>query len=79
MAQSIDPIAPAPVVAPAPAPAAGGSTLLAQYSALTKPRVVQLIVFCALIGIIWWPFAVLLMARDVLVGLWIAVSIARPG
>ncbi len=27
-------------------------TLLAQYNALTKPRVIQLIVFCALIGMV---------------------------
>jgi heme o synthase len=59
MAQSIDPVAPAPVAASQPALAAGRITLLAQYSALTKPRVVQLIVFCALIGMLLaepgWP------------------------
>jgi heme o synthase len=31
---------------------AGWRTLLAQYNALTKPRVIQLIVFCALIGMV---------------------------
>ncbi len=45
----------APVPAPAPAPAHTGHALpprVAQFYALTKPRVVQLIVFCAFIGMV---------------------------
>jgi protoheme IX farnesyltransferase len=38
--------------AAAPAPAAPGASRWRQYLALTKPRVVQLIVFCALIGML---------------------------
>ncbi len=66
--------APAPVPAPAPAGsfrASGPGVLpsrLAQFYALTKPRVVQLIVFCAFIGMVlavpglpsgaqWWSMA----------------------
>ncbi|MFY7907495.1 MAG: protoheme IX farnesyltransferase, partial [Burkholderiaceae bacterium] len=32
--------------------AAGPLTVWQQYNALTKPRVIQLIVFCALIGMV---------------------------
>src|SRR5574343_214771 len=38
--------------AAAPVPAAPGASRWRQYLALTKPRVVQLIVFCALIGML---------------------------
>ena len=39
-----------------------------QYNALTKPRVIQLIVFCALIGMVLaipgWPSVCLLYTSD---------------
>ena len=63
--------APAPAPAPAPAMAAAHAlpSRVSQFYALTKPRVVQLIVFCAFIGMVlavpglpsgaqWWQMAV---------------------
>ena len=41
-----------PEVAPPPAESRGWRTPLRQFHALTKPRVIQLIVFCALIGMV---------------------------
>src|SRR6187549_3535924 len=53
---------PQPALAPGPAAPAAGVSLpsrMRQYHALTKPRVVQLIVFCAAIGMLLatpaWP------------------------
>ncbi|MFM7024910.1 MAG: UbiA family prenyltransferase, partial [Limnohabitans sp.] len=56
------------------APALPASTVWRQYYALTKPRVVQLIVFCALIGMV---LAVpgLPDASQLLLGLWACVGI----
>ena len=59
-----------------PAPSLG--TRWAQYSALTKPRVVQLIVFCALIGMLlaepgWPPLWPVVLAT---VGIWLVASAA---
>ncbi len=59
----------------APRPAA---TIWAQYYALTKPRVVQLIVFCALIGMLLaepgWPDWALAGAATV--GIWLVAAAA---
>jgi heme o synthase len=60
----------------AASPPAG--TLLRQYSALTKPRVVQLIVFCALIGMLlaepgWPDWRVALPA---VAGIWLVAAAA---
>jgi heme o synthase len=64
-----------PTTLPAPRSAA---TLWAQYSALTKPRVVQLIVFCALIGMLLaepgWPDWRL--ALPAVVGIWLVAAAA---
>jgi len=54
------------------------ATLWGQYSALTKPRVVQLIVFCALIGMLLaetgWPrFGLVALAS---VGIWLVAAAA---
>ena len=49
-----------------------------QYNALTKPRVVQLIVFCAVIGMLLaepgWPR--LALALPATVGIWLVASAA---
>ena len=61
--------APAPAPAPAMAAAHALPSRVSQFDALTKPRVVQLIVFCAFIGMVlavpglpsgaqWWQMAV---------------------
>lgn len=54
------------------------ATLWAQYSALTKPRVVQLIVFCALIGMLLaepgWPDWRL--ALPAVAGIWLVAAAA---
>jgi protoheme IX farnesyltransferase len=59
----------------APRPA---SSLWAQYTALTKPRVVQLIVFCALIGMLLaepgWPDWRL--ALPAVIGIWLVAAAA---
>ena len=58
-----------------PAP---GASRWAQYYALTKPRVVQLIVFCALIGMLLaepgWPD--LRVAGAAVLGIWLVASAA---
>ncbi len=67
--------------AAAPTPAAPGASRWRQYLALTKPRVVQLIVFCALIGMLlavpgaptWGQAGVALAAT---VGIWLVASAA---
>ena len=57
---------------------APGSNRWAQYYALTKPRVVQLIVFCALIGMLLaepgWPD--LRLAAAATLGIWLVASAA---
>jgi len=57
---------------------ATGATRWAQYYALTKPRVVQLIVFCALIGMLLaepgWPD--LRLAGAATLGIWLVASAA---
>jgi protoheme IX farnesyltransferase len=57
---------------------APGSSRWAQYHALTKPRVVQLIVFCALIGMLLaedgWPD--LRLAAAATLGIWLVASAA---
>ena len=60
--------------------AAAGS-VLAQYYALTKPRVVQLIVFCALIGMVlavpgWPSVAELALAATACLGIWLVAGAA---
>ena len=62
----------------APAPSAPRASRVRQYYALTKPRVVQLIVFCALIGMLlaepgWPDWAVVLKAT---VGIWLVAGAA---
>ena len=56
-------------------------TLLAQYNALTKPRVIQLIVFCALIGMVLavpgfptWPQTQLMLVACF--GIWLVAGAA---
>ena len=56
-------------------------TLLGQYNALTKPRVIQLIVFCALIGMVLavpglptWPQTQLMLAACF--GIWLVAGAA---
>ena len=65
-------MASAPLTAPA-SPPAGSASRVRQYMALTKPRVVQLIVFCAFIGMLLavpgWP-----SGAD-----WIRVAVASAG
>jgi protoheme IX farnesyltransferase len=60
------------------ATSAPGSNRWAQYYALTKPRVVQLIVFCALIGMLLaepgWPD--LRLAGAATLGIWLVASAA---
>ena len=60
------------------ATSAPGSSRWAQYYALTKPRVVQLIVFCALIGMLLavpgWPD--LRLAGAATLGIWLVASAA---
>ncbi len=76
MTQSIAaPAEPAPEPVPQPAPK---GSLWRQYSALTKPRVVQLIVFCALIGMLlaepgWPDWAAVALASA---GIWLVASAA---
>jgi heme o synthase len=57
---------------------ASATTLWSQYMALTKPRVVQLIVFCALIGMLLaepgWPDWRLVLAATV--GIWLVAAAA---
>ena len=71
--------------APAPAPAAAAPralpSRLSQFYALTKPRVVQLIVFCALIGMVLavpgWPTANQWIHMGVAcVGIWLVAAAA---
>ena len=59
----------------------GFLVLLAQYNALTKPRVIQLIVFCALIGMVLavpglptWPQAQLILVACF--GIWLVAGAA---
>ena len=60
------------------ATAASGTNRWAQYYALTKPRVVQLIVFCALIGMLLaepgWPD--LALAAAATLGIWLVAGAA---
>ena len=60
------------------ATSAPGASRWAQYYALTKPRVVQLIVFCALIGMLLadsgWPD--LRRAATATLGIWLVASAA---
>lgn len=75
--------APAPAPAPAMAAAHALPSRVSQFYALTKPRVVQLIVFCAFIGMVlavpglpsgaqWWQMAV------ASAGIWLVAGAARP-
>src|SRR5574343_145770 len=67
--------------AAAPVPAAPGASRWRQYLALAKPRVVQLIVFCALIGMLlavpgmplWADVRLAVLAS---VGIWLVASAA---
>jgi protoheme IX farnesyltransferase len=72
---------PQPAVAPGPATPAAGVSLpsrLRQYHALTKPRVVQLIVFCAAIGMLLatpsWPDWRLVLPA--VAGIWLVAAAA---
>jgi len=72
---------PQPAVAPGPAMPAAGVSLpsrLRQYHALTKPRVVQLIVFCAAIGMLLatpsWPDWRLVVPA--VAGIWLVAAAA---
>jgi protoheme IX farnesyltransferase len=72
---------PQPAVAPGPATPAAGVSLpsrLRQYHALTKPRVVQLIVFCAAIGMLLatpsWPDWRLVVPA--VAGIWLVAAAA---
>ena len=60
------------------ATSAPGSNRWAQYYALTKPRVVQLIVFCALIGMLLaepgWPDWALVVPASA--GIWLVAAAA---
>jgi protoheme IX farnesyltransferase len=60
------------------APVDAAASRLRQYAALTKPRVVQLIVFCAVIGMLLavpgWPDWRLVLAATV--GIWLVASAA---
>jgi len=72
---------PQPALAPGPAAPAAGVSLpsrLRQYYALTKPRVVQLIVFCAAIGMLLatpsWP--VWRLVVPAVAGIWLVAAAA---
>ena len=72
---------PQPALAPGPAAPAAGVSLpsrLRQYHALTKPRVVQLIVFCAAIGMLLatpsWPDWRLVVPA--VAGIWLVAAAA---
>jgi protoheme IX farnesyltransferase len=72
---------PPPVTAPGPASPAAGVSLpsrVRQYYALTKPRVVQLIVFCAAIGMLLatasWPDWRLVLPA--VAGIWLVAAAA---
>jgi heme o synthase len=65
----------------APAPALGAASRFLQFYALTKPRVVQLIVFCALIGMVLavpgvptWPEVQLAVLACI--GIWLVAGAA---
>jgi len=67
-----------PVPNPAPLPASARPSRWRQYYALTKPRVVQLIVFCAVIGMFLavpgWPPLVPTLAATA--GIWLVAAAA---
>jgi len=72
---------PPPAAAPGPASPAAGVSLpsrMRQYYALTKPRVVQLIVFCAAIGMLLatpsWPDWRLVVPA--VIGIWLVAAAA---
>jgi heme o synthase len=69
---------PTPSASAAPAGARSGASRLRQFHALTKPRVVQLIVFCAVIGMLlaepgWPDWRVVLPAAA---GIWLVAAAA---
>ncbi len=62
-------------------PSANGATVLRQFHALTKPRVIQLIVFCALIGMVMAvpgtpSLADLRLASIACLGIWLVAGAA---
>lgn len=67
-----------PIPSPLPGPARAASSRWRQYYALTKPRVVQLIVFCAVIGMFLavpgWPPLVPALAATA--GIWLVAAAA---